>query len=76
VFLKCQCSNLQRQHPKISLSQVVIFIFTPSEGLLAFLRQSSSPFENKNQGKNISKSLPWRKIKSNQFSSKAFKHQP
>jgi hypothetical protein len=32
--------------------------------LLAFLHQFSLPFENRDQGKNISKSLPWRRKQS------------
>jgi len=38
---------------KDSLLQVVILLLTLLEGLLAFLRHSSLPFENKNQGKKI-----------------------
>ncbi len=46
------------------LLQVVTLLFTPSKGLLAFLHQFSLPFENRDQGKNISKSLPWRRKQS------------
>ncbi len=85
IFLPCRQTNgaprmsmfkSTKTTSRDSLLQVIILLFTPLEGLLVFLCQSSLPFENRNQGKNISKSLPWRRRKSKQFSLKAFKHQP
>ncbi len=45
------------------LLQAITLLFTFSKGLLAFLCQSSLPFENIDQGKNISKWLPHRRKK-------------
>jgi hypothetical protein len=49
---------------KDSLLQAITLHFTPLEGFLTILHQSSLPFKNKDQGKNISKSLSWKRKKS------------